>query len=1016
MKSNVLVFALSAAMVVTASASRGESATRPLKFLLMSDTHVESDYIERGRPVYTCWKPGNHAGLIATYEFINTNSACRDIDLALFCGDQLNTGYSSQQRDLQAELVNYYRTLTSLDLYKRSRGTDVSSLKFVARPYSCAENVGNGIKPFSVEPPPLDSRVIAIQGNHDTGIPSFYRDCAFQCGDVKFVTFFASYVGLPAPKGQYRSTAKIADETVAFLEREMASAAADSSIKHIVMLCHWAMVADDPKNFICPIRDAMKENGFNDNRGKVLALAEKYGCKLFINGHEHNGNWPVGRIGGVYDINCGAVSDDGSFAIVEMHSDKAVFTIYSTAVAEEKDGVCRIVRQPARLFERVIPLKPVAAERVPLFNGKDLSGWTAVTDYNVTGGYTASEPTWAVVDGCIRSTGTPFGYLRTERKDYADYKLHVEYRWWRPTEKPNSGVFVRIASDTGTFLPSCVENQLCAGKAGDLLGIWGTSFDGLPPNSKHKFLINVKDKQNPSSEKPFGEWNTIEIVAKGGKIENWVNGVKQNSAAKLTTKCGAIALQSEGGAIEFRNVWIEEDGVTSQPVTIKADFSRTTGAVKPMHGIGQPPMIGWDWYSMFLYLREAGIPFSRLHDVGGHHGRNVFVDIPNIFRDFEADENDPKNYDFAFTDELLNSLVKNGVEPFFRLGVTIENRSDIRAYRIFPPKDYAKWARVCEHVIRHYTEGWANGYKWKIRYWEIWNEPDNDTGIADNTYWKGPGTPYKSFNAMWAGTWQQYMEFYDVVSKYLKGRFPHLKIGGYASCGFYAAANSPAVAAANSSPRTQYFVDCYLEFLKFAKERKSPLDFFSFHTYSDVKEALRQIDWGIETLHQYGFTNTETTVNEWLPRVSAESLGTASQASAICAEMIGMQHSKLDSAMIYDGRCGMGNYSPLFDPATRKPRKAYYALKAFNEAYKLKTATAVSVSNPEIHALAAGTEKGGVILIANSSNRRMPLKLDLGALKVTSCTLTDETHTYAEVQLPSVLPRESFILLHVASK
>jgi len=654
-----------------------------------------------------------------------------------------------------------------------------------------------------------------------------------------------------------------------------------------------------------------------------------------------------------------------------------------------------------------------APTRAALFNGKDMTGWTAVCDYGVTGGYTAAEPTWAVVDGCLRCTGTPFGYLRTVRADYADYRLHVEYRWWRETKKPNSGVFVRLASDTGCFLPSCVENQLCVGQAGNLLGMGGTSFDGLPPNAKHRFLINVKEKLAPSSEKPAGEWNTIEIVVRGGTLENWVNGVKQNRATRLTAPRGAIALQSEGGAIEFRNVWIEEEGTGGEPAVVKADFAQAAGPVKPMHGAGQPPAIGWD-FSMFHYLKEAGIPFSRLHDVGGHHGRNAFVDIPNIFRDFEADENDPKSYDFAFTDCLLDALVKNGVEPFFRLGITIENRADIRAYRTFPPKDYAKWARVCEHVIRHYTEGWANGFTWKIRYWEIWNEPDNHDDPPLNAWWKGPGQPYRVHNSMWSGSWQDYMELYDVTSKHLKKCFPHLKIGGYGSCGFYAAANSPTVAAANSSPRSQYFVECYLKFLKFVQERKCPLDFFSFHTYSDVKEALRQIDWGIATLHQYGFTNVETTVNEWLPRVAHENLGTASQASAICAEMIGMQHSKLDSAMIYDARCGIGNYSPLFNPMTYKPHKAYYALKAFNEAYKLKTGVATTSSDADVYALAAGSAEGGVVLVANPSTRTIPFKPDFGGLRVRTCTLTDALHTFQDVALPAALPPESFLLVRVA--
>lgn len=158
--------------------------------------------------------------------------------------------------------------------------------------------------------------------------------------------------------------------------------------------------------------------------------------------------------------------------------------------------------------------------------------------------------------------------------------------------------------------------------------------------------------------------------------------------------------------------------------------------------------------------------------MGGRFGGGCFVDIPNLFRDFDADPEDPAAYDFTFTDMLLEALVQSGAEPFFRLGVTIENQACIKSYRIDPPKDTLKWAKICEGIIRHYTQGWANGYHYNIRYWEIWNEPDNYENI--NT------------NQMWHGTKEQYFALYAVASRYLKEKFPHLKIGGYASCGFYA--------------------------------------------------------------------------------------------------------------------------------------------------------------------------------------------------------------------------------------
>ena len=107
---------------------------------------------------------------------------------------------------------------------------------------------------------------------------------------------------------------------------------------------------------------------------------------------------------------------------------------------------------------------------------------------------------------------------------------------------------------------------------------------------------------------------------------------------------------------------------------INVDLNNIVGKMKPMHGVGQPPMTGISC-SMFHYLKEAGIPYSRLHDVGGWLGGGLYVDIPNLFRDFDADENDPNSYDFAFTDYLLKNLLDNNCQPYFRLGVSIENHN-----------------------------------------------------------------------------------------------------------------------------------------------------------------------------------------------------------------------------------------------------------------------------------------------------------------------------------------------------
>ena len=106
-------------------------------------------------------------------------------------------------------------------------------------------------------------------------------------------------------------------------------------------------------------------------------------------------------------------------------------------------------------------------------------------------------------------------------------------------------------------------------------------------------------------------------------------------------------------------------------VEIHVDFAKDVRPVKPMHAVGQPPILGLRDFQLFRLLKEAGVPYSRLHDVGVY--RPHMVDIPNIFRNFDADENDPASYDFYYTDRLQEALLANNVEPWFRLGVSIEN-------------------------------------------------------------------------------------------------------------------------------------------------------------------------------------------------------------------------------------------------------------------------------------------------------------------------------------------------------
>jgi hypothetical protein len=146
-----------------------------------------------------------------------------------------------------------------------------------------------------------------------------------------------------------------------------------------------------------------------------------------------------------------------------------------------------------------------------------------------------------------------------------------------------------------------------------------------------------------------------------------------------------------------------------------------------------------------------------------------------------------------------------------------------------------------------------------------------------------------------------------------------------------------------------------------------------------------------------------------------DKLGTARQAGEIAAVLVDFQNGPVDSAAIYDARCGVGNYSPLFNPLTYKPHKACCAFLAFNELRKAGTAVAASSDDSDV--LVSAARKGGnaVVMIVNLSSVEKPLALDAGdGRKAVSCRITDATRSFEEAELPSVLPPTSFVVTELA--
>ncbi len=387
--------------------------------------------------------------------------------------------------------------------------------------------------------------------------------------------------------------------------------------------------------------------------------------------------------------------------------------------------------------------------------------------------------------------------------------------------------------------------------------------------------------------------------------------------------------------------------------TITFHWDQLLGKIKPLHSGGQPPLYGAD-ATYFHYLTEAGTPYSRLHDVGGPYGGSRFVDVPNIFRDFDADENDPASYDFAFTDSLITALVEAGIEPYYRLGITIENNAATKHYRTEPPKDFAKWARICGQIIAHYTEGWANGFHYKITYWEIWNEADFSSFHENDPA-----------GMMWCGTAEQYFQLYTVTATYLKKRFPQIKIGGYAATGFYAVTQQ-----SDENDLPHYLLRFFERFFTYIREHQAPIDFFTWHSYSRTEETVRQQIWVEQKLQEWGYGNIEIHLNEWNPIYMEHC--TPHHSAEVAGMMLAMQNRRMHVMCIYDLRLH-GAYSAVFDGNTLRPSYSYYALVAFNQLYQLGTQVQLDIDTKELYAVAATNGKQHALLLSNLTGTKQEL-------------------------------------------
>ncbi len=176
----------------------------------------------------------------------------------------------------------------------------------------------------------------------------------------------------------------------------------------------------------------------------------------------------------------------------------------------------------------------ILAQTEPIFNGKDLTGWTIY-----------GTEKWYVEDGLLVCESGPdkeYGYLGTE-KEYDNFELTLEFR---QGADGNSGVFFRSSIEGTKIAGWQVEVAPPGNNTGGIYESYGRGWLITPDPELDRYL-------------KFGDWNTMKIRVEGDQVDTWLNGNKMVSLkdAKIGEGKGIIALQIHSGGgikVQWRNL------------------------------------------------------------------------------------------------------------------------------------------------------------------------------------------------------------------------------------------------------------------------------------------------------------------------------------------------------------------------------------------------------------------------------------------------------------------------------
>ena len=380
--------------------------------------------------------------------------------------------------------------------------------------------------------------------------------------------------------------------------------------------------------------------------------------------------------------------------------------------------------------------------------------------------------------------------------------------------------------------------------------------------------------------------------------------------------------------------------------SINIDFSHKTGKIKPLTCLNNGPKFGMNLEHDFTeQYKEISPAFVRASSIEAPNASSRYLDIHCIFPDMDLDERFEGSYNFAPTDRYLAAIKECGADIFLRLGESPEPY-EVKKYTR-PPRDYAKIARICERIIAHYTKGWANGFKYNIKYVEIMTSVDTPEG--------------------WCGKREDYYELYSTVSQHIRECHPKIKIGAYSSGGFFSMNHYDA-----SIEEKSYtdFLDGFLEHI--SRKNKSPLDFLTWKCYAESPEEVSlHGNYARSYLGQYGFKKAQSIISEFNLRQLGETpnhLDKTYPARLARALIIG-QKSNVDM-MFYSHLSPHSDMNSLYSLDDRRDKRIYspyHVMSAFGALSRLGAIVdSTEDYRREIYSLAALGEGSGACVFATA--------------------------------------------------